>query len=278
MVLPALFNLNNTIFANQLTRQIMDRDRDILKNNLDEPETSLIHRNIILNKPFLKQIYLEWYEEFIERATGVGKDGIFLELGSGGGFLKSVFPQVITSDIQELPNVDLVCNAEDLPFDAASIACIMMLNVFHHIPRPYLFLAEAERTLVEGGKIVMTEPANTFFSRFVYRHFHHEPFDPEGGMEIAPGNPLSLSNQAFPYIYFQRERPLFDERYRSLRINSIRFHTPLRYILSGGLSHRALVPMQLYGLVRGVERMLSPLSPRIGLFCTIEIEKVCRVG
>jgi SAM-dependent methyltransferase len=248
-------------------------DSTALRNKLDEPETSVMHREIILNKPFLKRIYLEWYRQFIDLATGVGREGIFLELGSGGGFLKSVFPQVLTSDIQELPHVERVCNAEELPFDDRSIACIMMLNVFHHIPRPYLFLSEAERTLVEGGKIVMTEPANTFFSRFVYRNFHHEPFDPKGAMEIAPGNPLSLSNQAFPYIYFQRERQLFDERYPSLRINSIRFHTPLRYILSGGLSHRALVPLPLYGLVKAVEWVLSPLASCLGLFCTIEIEK-----
>jgi SAM-dependent methyltransferase len=242
-------------------------------NELDLPATTLAHRDMIAGKRFLKRIYFDWYQAFIQVAQSVRQPGVFLELGSGGGFLKSIFPQVCTSDIMDLPDVDMVCNAEDLPFDDDSIACIMMLNVFHHIPRPYLFLREAQRTLVEGGKIVMTEPANSIFSRFVYTRFHHESFDPHGTMEIPQGHPLSHSNQAFPYIYFEREKALFAQEYRRLSINAIRYHTPLRYLLSGGLSRPAIVPSSFYSGIVGLEKMLSPLSKQLGLFCTVEIEK-----
>ncbi|MDR3194247.1 MAG: class I SAM-dependent methyltransferase, partial [Tannerella sp.] len=135
---------------------------------MDDPNTTLDHGKLILDKPFLRQIYTEWYQDMMARVNTVKEDGNVLEIGSGGGFLKSVFPKVITSDIMRLPNVDMVCDAEQLPFEDHSMAGIVMLNVFHHIPRPYLFLKEAQRTLIEGGKIVMTEPANTLFSRFVY--------------------------------------------------------------------------------------------------------------
>jgi SAM-dependent methyltransferase len=244
-----------------------------LRDSLDDPKTTLEHGNIISNKPFLKQIYFEWYKDMVARVSSLKGRGVLLELGSGGGFLKSVEPEVVTSDIMELPDVDMVCNAEMMPFEDQTVAGIMMLDVFHHIPRPYLFLKEAQRTLVPGGKIVMLEPANTLFSRFVYTYFHHEPFDPEGEMEIKPGNPLSNANMAFPYIYFERELLFFKEQFPALKINEIKYHTPFRYILSGGLSHRALAPFRSYNFICGIEKILSPLRKYIGLFCTIEIEK-----
>ena len=169
--------------------------------SLDDPKTTLAHRDIILNKPFLKRLYQDWYNVFIKESRAVGK-GIYLEIGSGGGFLKDVFPEVVTSDILDLPVVDKVFSAEQLPYKENELGSIMMLNVFHHIPKPYLFLKEAERCLVKGGKIIMVEPANSALGRFIYKRFHHEPFDEKGGREIEAGNPLSNSNQALPFIYF----------------------------------------------------------------------------
>ena len=33
--------------------------------NLDIPQTSLLHREIVLRKKFLKKLYSEWYKTFI---------------------------------------------------------------------------------------------------------------------------------------------------------------------------------------------------------------------
>ena len=203
--------------------------------HLDDPRATLAHREIILQKPFLKKIYQDWYKVFIATARTVNK-GKYLEIGSGGGFLKHMFPEVITSDILSLPDVDMVVNAEALPFKADELGCIMMLNVFHHIPHPHLFLKEAQRCLLPGGKIVMVEPANSALGRLIYKNFHHEPFDEKGGREIEPGRPLSHSNQALPYIYFERDLKLFGTEYPQLRIRSVKYHSPFSYIVSGGVS------------------------------------------
>ncbi|MBS1634555.1 MAG: class I SAM-dependent methyltransferase [Bacteroidetes bacterium] len=240
---------------------------------LDDPKATLAHRDIILQKPFLKRLYLEWYKTFIEVSRSVGK-GIYLEIGSGGGFLKDVFPEVVTSDILDLPVVDKVFSAEELPYKENELGCIMMLNVFHHIPRPYLFLKEAERTLLKGGKIVMIEPANSPLSRFIYKRFHHEPFDEKGPREIKAGNPLSHSNQALPHIYFERDLEQFKTDFPHLRINSIKYHSPFMYVLSGGVSRSAMLPYFMYGFAKGIEKTFSPLAKQVGLFCTIEIEKI----
>lgn len=241
--------------------------------DLDDPNATLAHRDIILQKPFLKRLYKDWYEVFIKKAREV-KNGKHLEIGSGGGFLKEVFPEVITSDILNLPNVDMVFSAEQMPFKNEELASIVMLNVFHHIPKPYLFLKEAERTLIKGGKIIMTEPANSMLGRFIYKKFHHEPFDEKGGLEIEAGNPLSNSNQALPYIYFERETDYFKKEFPQLKIKSVRYHSPFSYIISGGVSRSAMLPYFLYNTVKFTEWLFSPFSRHLGLFCTIEIEKM----
>lgn len=241
--------------------------------DLDDPNASLAHRDIILKKPFLKRLYNDWYLIFIIKSKEI-KNGKYLEIGSGGGFLKDVFPEVITSDILTLPNVDLIFTAEEIPFKENELASIVMLNVFHHIPKPHLFLKEAQRTLIKGGKIIMTEPANSSLARFIYKRFHHEPFDEKGQREIKAGNPLSNSNQALPYIYFERDLDLFKKDFPSLKINSINYHSPFSYIISGGVSRSAMLPFFMYNFVKGIERLFSPFYKQIGLFCTIEIEKI----
>jgi SAM-dependent methyltransferase len=240
---------------------------------LDDPRTTLAHRDIILHKPFLKKLYEDWYSEFIKGLSHTGKTKV-LEIGSGGGFLKDVMPSVTTSDILALPNVDQVFSAEKLPFQDAELGGIVMLNVFHHIPKPYLFLSEAQRCLAKGGKIIMIEPANSALGRFIYKRFHHEPFEEAGGREIEPGNPLSNSNQALPYIYFERDLEQFENDYPQLKINSVRYHSPFSYVISGGVSRSAMLPFAAYPLVKGVEKLFSPFNKWIGLFCTIEIEKL----
>lgn len=241
--------------------------------DLDDPNASLAHRDIILKKPFLKRLYTDWYLIFIIKSKEI-KNGKYLEIGSGGGFLKDVFPEVITSDILILPNVDLIFTAEEIPFKENELASIVMLNVFHHIPKPHLFLKEAQRTLIKGGKIIMTEPANSSLARFIYKRFHHEPFDEKGQREIKAGNPLSNSNQALPYIYFERDLDLFKKDFPSLKINSINYHSPFSYIISGGVSRSAMLPFFMYNFVKGIEWLFSPFFKQIGLFCTIEIEKI----
>ncbi|RME19565.1 MAG: class I SAM-dependent methyltransferase [Bacteroidetes bacterium] len=240
--------------------------------HLDDPNATIHHREIILSTPFLKKIYLQWYKIF-EDIYNQQPNGQYLELGSGGGFLKDILPNIITSDILNLPYVDKQIDAQHLPFDDNSLDGIFILNVFHHIPNPALFLKEAQRTLKTGGKVVMIEPANTLFSRLIYKKFHHEPFDEKGALQIEPGKPLSHSNQALPYIYFIREKKYFESNFPNLKITSIRYHTALLYLLSGGMSYHPLVPAFSFSFFRFIELLLYPVQKYTALFQTIIISK-----
>jgi len=251
--------------------------------SLDDPATTLLHAQIIQKKPFFKRLYVDFYKQFEKVGwalptsdRGVQStpyDKVLVELGSGGGFIKEVLPNVTTSDILDLPNVDQVFSVIEMPFDKESVDAFFMLDVLHHIADPRAFFREALRCLKPGGKIVMIEPANTPWSRFIYKNFHHELFDTQAQWEQQEVVPLSQGNGALPWIIFSRDRKIFEEEFPTLRIVSIRNHTPLRYLLSGGLTLRQLVPSFTYPLFKAVEYLLFPLNNLLGMFQTIELQK-----
>lgn len=164
----------------------------------------------------------------------------------------------------------MIINAESIPFENMSLSFIMMTNVFHHISKPFLFLEEAKRTLKAGGKIIMIEPTNTIFSKFIYKYFHHEPFEENGIRQIKSG---AYANQALPYIYFIRDRAWYEKEFPDLKIERIHYHTPFKYLLSGGVSQPQLVPSFTYPFVQALEKTLNPFNHRIGLFKTIVLRK-----
>jgi len=258
--------------------------------NLDDPATTLLHAKIIQKKPFLKKLYIDFYKQF-KKAVSDSKNKILVELGSGGGFIKEIISNVITSDVLELPNVDKVFSALDMPFEEASVDAFFMFDVLHHITEPRAFFREALRCLKVGGKVVMIEPANTLWSRFIYKNFHHEAFDAQAPewccrgqakCELGPrkagtlqeSGRLSGANGALAWIIFWRDRKIFESEFPSLRIVRLRNHTPLRYLLSGGLTLRQLVPSFSYPAVKAIEYALSPINDLSGMFQTIELEKV----
>ena len=71
-----------------------------------------------------------------------------------------------------------------------------------------------------------------------------------------------------------RVRKRFENEFGYLKLRSLRHHTSLRYLLSGGLSIRQLVPSWSFAALTGFERLLAPISPLVGMFFTIELERV----
>jgi SAM-dependent methyltransferase len=240
--------------------------------DLDDPATTLLHGRILRGKPFLRNLYVDFYEQFT-KAVQPPENKVLVELGSGGGFVKKVIPNIITSDILNGVDVDKVFSATDMPFEDAGVDAFFMFDVLHHINEPRKFFAEAERCLRPGGRIVMIEPANTPWARFVYTNFHHEGFDPKGGWELSKAGPLSQANGAIPWIIFVRDRTTFEREFPRLKVVSLRNHTPMRYLISGGLTLRQLLPGFAYPVVMALEWLLRPANNLLGMFMTVIIEK-----
>lgn len=237
--------------------------------DLDHPSTTARHAKTIRQKFILRRLYEEFYRTF-SRASPAGRR---VELGSGGGFIKDAMPGVVTSDVVRLEGVDMVFAGESMPFSDESVDALFMVDVFHHLTNPALFLKEAERCLRPGGKVVLIEPANTPWARFIYRNFHSETFDADAGWTRPAGGRLSDANVALPWIVFQRDRARFDREFPKLRLARWSPHTPFRYLASGGLSFRPFVPWFLYPAVVALEKLLSPWNHFWAMFVTIELEK-----
>lgn len=242
-------------------------------NSLDDPENISIIRKIIRRKRFLNSIYHEFYGDILGRIQDAPTGGIIIELGSGGGFIKEIAPHVITSDVLPYDGIDMSFSALDMPFSDNSISAVIMIDVLHHIKDSRQFFKEMSRTLKIGGKVVMIEPANTLWSRFIYKNFHHEPFEVRGRWGFDEGGALSGANMAIPWIIFFRDKQLFAEEFPEFEVCNIEVHTPFRYLLSGGLSMKQLLPSWTYPLVRIVESLLSPVRNHLGMFMTIELRK-----
>jgi len=240
--------------------------------DLDDDETVSVHARIIKSKGFLRRLYSEYYDQ-MGVAGGYDERGVFVEVGSGGGFVKEILPNTVTSDVVPHDGVDEVFPAESMPFDDGSVNGIFILNCFHHFCEPASVLGEFERVLVDGGSVVMIEPANTWWGRLIHTHLHHESFDPSGEWSLPTSGRFSGANGALPWIVFVRDRGEFSKLFQSLAIDWVTYHTPLSYLVSGGLTWRQLAPTWGYPLVRTIERLLSPFSKWLGMFMTIVIRK-----
>ncbi len=242
--------------------------------DLDDPNNIHLIRNIIHRKPFLKRIYQSFYQDMLGRCINTPPLGDFIEMGSGAGFIKKLAPHVITSDVLPYDGVDLVFSALDIPLQKSSVSAFLMIDVLHHVKDSVRFFEEMQRCLKTGGKIIMVEPANTPWSTFIYTRFHHEPFEPSGEWGFEEGGPLTGANMAIPWIIFFRDMNLFTRRFPQLKVCSIQIHTPFRYLLSGGLSLKQLLPSFFYPVTCLIEWLLSPFNRHIGMFMTIELEKI----
>lgn len=240
--------------------------------DLDDPRTTHLRRRILDENRFLRRIYEEWYRGLAAALPPGG--GRVLELGSGAGFLAEVIPGLVRSEVFYRPGIDVVLDGLALPFAAGSLRGVVMTNVLHHLPRPVEFFHEAARCVRPGGVVAMVEPWVTPWSRFVYGRLHHEPFLPTAEeWEIPAGGPLSGANDALPWILFHRDRGRFEREAPEWRIRSIEPIMPFRYLASGGISLRPLMPAAAYPLWKGFERALQPWRDRLAMFAAVVLER-----
>jgi len=239
--------------------------------DIDSPATTALRRRIVREKSFLRNLYEEWYR-LIDTALP-STDGGVLELGSGAGFLDEFIDGLITSEVFPTPGARVVLDGKRLPFPGSSLRAIVMTDVFHHIAAPRAFLWEAVRTLKPGGAIIMIEPWVSAWSRLVYRHLHHEPFEPDAvNWEFPSTGPLSGANGALPWIVFSRDRTVFESEFPALHIRAIQPMMPFSYLLSGGVSMRSFMPGFMYRPWRTLEKGAGLLSRFLAMFAMIIVQ------
>lgn len=238
-----------------------------------------IHGEILSKKPLLKSAFTEFYQDMALLCDRfLPAEGLEVELGSGAGFLKTIRPEVVTSDIRKSKRIDMELDAQAMSLEDESVRCIYAINVFHHLPDPALFLEELSRVLKVGGGCILIEPHIGFASALLHRYLHtDEHFDPD-----APGwrtsdihGPLSGANQALAHIVFERDKSLFEDRFGSrLEVVSTGYElNSLRYLLSGGLNFRQLLPSFMIRPLTIIERAFKPFAKHWSLHKVIVVRK-----
>jgi SAM-dependent methyltransferase len=231
-------------------------------------------REIILSRPLLKGCYDHWYSLLLADVDSVAwSDGLVVELGAGGGYLKDLRRDITTSDV-ESGMADRVIDAMSLPFPDSSVRALLLTHSFHHVPDVRQFLREADRVLVPGGVISMIEVAATAFARFFFSRFHPEPFLPQAPTWSFNGSHHGIdSNQALSWIVFVRDRRQFEDQFPRLAVERLTLMPWFSYLVSGGVTRRNLTPWVGEPLVRAAERLLRPLLPLLALHWHITIRK-----
>jgi len=125
-------------------------------------------------KPLLREIYRGFYDLILKWVRSDLK-GEVVELGSGIGNFKSVYPKCIATDIFPNPWIDQVESAYNLSFQNNSVSNLVLFDVFHHLAFPGSALKEFNRVLAKDGRVIIFEPYISLLGLIIYGIFHHEP-------------------------------------------------------------------------------------------------------
>jgi SAM-dependent methyltransferase len=89
-------------------------------------------------------------------------NGLLLEVGSGGSYLKDRFNSTIqnwiTSDYDVRAKVDIRCDGQNLPFTDNLFDTIICIDVIEHVPNPQQMIQELVRVLKPGGILILSTP------------------------------------------------------------------------------------------------------------------------
>ncbi len=121
------------------------------------------------------------------------------------------------------------------------------------------------------------EPWVSPWSVWVYKTFHHEPFDSKDEeMDLSSKRPPKWGrNGALPWIVFQRDREIFFKTFKKLSLINISPMMPLLYLFSGGVSMRPLNPGNnfIFNVMKSVDFFFMRLFRGAAMFALIVVQK-----
>jgi len=222
----------------------------------------------------VRSLYVGWFKRVCAALSEV--PGRSIELGSGIGTLPRTCPRVEPTDVEPTPWTSEIVDAEGLCYADASLANLVLVDVFHHLARPGRFFDGAVRVLVPGGRVVILDPYCSPVSTRAYRRFHHERTDLSAGAfeddaSIAE-QPLA-SNQARATLTFFRHLDEFASRWPALQMIHRERLAMLAYPLSGGFTGTKLVPDRVGLALARAERGLGFLDGFLAFRCLVVLQR-----
>ncbi len=254
-------------------------DPRVREIHADSEDRVSVHHRVLSEKKLMRNVFLEFYQSCISSANRYFcLEGLEIEIGAGVSFFKKIHPKLVVTDVVPGAEVEFVLDAQDMkPIADNTVRAIYSINCFHHLDRPRDFFRELQRVLCPGGGVVMIEPYHGLLARPFYRVVHaSEHFNPEQRSWESNSNMgvMTNANQALSYIVFVRDREQFTSEFPDLEIvETYRLHNYLRYLVSGGLNFRRLLPDSFEPAVKLVEWALKPVSHFTALHHVIVLRK-----
>lgn len=244
----------------------------------DYQKEILFQRDIWRKKPVLRDQYNFWYRKIVAELSSHRP---VVEIGSGSGNFKEFFPEVISTDVFKSGEwIDRVMDAQNLSFVPGEVGNLVAFDVIHHLQRPLSFLRQASVALKPGGRLILFEPAATFWSRIVYSR-HHEPLDTTWdlfGVDGLPPDPdpgHTFANMGIPHILFSEYPDATLKLVPNLKLIRRRYFAFLLYPLTGGFGYRSFVPRFGFKALLKIEDVLTrPFASWLtGLRMLVVLEK-----
>jgi hypothetical protein len=247
------------------------------------PGSSQQHQKEILSnreawhrKPLLREEYHRLYQRLVAGLTDDNPEQprVAVEIGSGMGQLREVIPGLICTDLFPNPWIDHVCSAYALPFEPGTVSDLILIDVFHHLEKPFAFLAEAGRCLRHGGRVHILDPYISLTSRPVFHFGHHEPIGRPGDIDHGTAPPAEPGYYAAQgnatHIFF---RNAISPPPDGFSIVSRQRWSCWSYLLSGGFSKPAFYPPWFAGVIRAADRILSMSPALFAGRCLVVLQK-----
>lgn len=236
-----------------------------------------VHGEMLARKKMLRQVFTEFHHTFRTLDDRYfSAEGKRIELGAGVAPVKDSYPDVMSTDVVYSKNLDQVLDAEDMDLPDGSVRSFYAQNCFHHFPHPRKFFSELSRVLAHNGGAILLEPYYGFAAEFLYKRlFSTEGFDKAyQSWETPVAGPMNGANQALSYIVFNRDRKLFEKSYPDLKIvHQELCSNQLKYLLSGGLNFRQILPDWMIPFVDLMQKVQSPLNRWTSLHHIVVLRK-----
>ena len=255
------------------------RLKNINTTSINSEDRLKFHKATLNSKNLLKDTFTYYHNLFnkYDKEFLSCEKGIRVELGSGIYPIKMTYPDVVSSDIVENKDLDLILDAENIHLNDNSVRVFFGQNMFHHISNPNKFFLSALKKLKIGGGIIILEPSNSFLSTMLHKNMHPNEFydTQQKNWELENQGPMKNANQALSSIIFFRDREIFLKKYPNLEIKLIfNCNKYLHYLLSGGLNFISLFPYKLRFVLNIIENILTPLKQIFSIHHIIILKKI----
>ncbi len=241
---------------------------EVKRKGIDEEYYT--RREVWGKKPQIRLVYERWVEKM---RPLLPRQGFLLEVGSGSGLLRDFIPEVILSEVIDLPWIDRVIDCMNMPFGDEELAGVIGFDLLHHLSQPHSFLNEVTRVLRPGGRAFFIEPYVTFFSFFGYKALHHESiYFKDYHMDKVKKGPWE-GNLASANLIFKRDLKNWTLIHPDLTIIRRELFSFFDFTCAAGFKPYAYIPHRFFQHLIKIDDLLTWLMPLIAFRIFVVLEK-----